>query len=159
MTRDLILERTFRAPIALVWQLWTEPAYVAMWWGIRGCAIPVCELDVRPGGLWRIDMRTPDGTVYRNGGRYVEVEPERRLVYSDIPDAATNEWEGDVPGTRQNSVRFAPHGDGTHLSIAIRFATAADHERFLGFGIDRGIAQSLDKLEALLADMTRPAPG
>lgn len=159
MTRSLTLERTFRAPVALVWQLWTEPAYVAMWWGIKGCTIPVCDLDVRPGGLWRIDMQTPDGTVYRNGGQYIEVLPERLLVYSDVPDEATAEWEGDVPGTRRNSVGFAATGELTRLSIAISFATAEDRERFLGFGIDKGIAQSLDTLDALIARLIATAPG
>lgn len=159
MSPSFTLEREFRAPVSLAWQLWTQPAYVAMWWGIKGCTIPVCELDVRPGGLWRIDMQTADGTVYRNGGRYLEVEPERLLVYSDVPDAATAEWEGNVPGSRTNTVRFAPDQDRCRIDIAISFATLDDRERFLGFGIDKGIAQSLDRLEALIASHTATAPG
>jgi uncharacterized protein YndB with AHSA1/START domain len=124
-----------------------------MWWGLNDCIIPMCELDVRPGGRWRIDMQTPDGTVYRNQGEYIVVEPYRRLVYSDIPDHATTEWEGRVPGQRENQVTFAPEGNRTCVTLTINFATAEDRERFLGFGIDRGIEQSLDKLEALIASL------
>lgn len=155
---SLTLTRTFRAPLALTWQLWTEPAYVSLWWGIKGCTIPVCELDVRPGGQWRIDMRTPSGTTYRNGGEYLAVAPQRRLVYSDVPDPATAEWEGKLPGIRENTVTFAPEGERTRLAIEISFATAEDHERFTGFGIHHGIEQSLDKLEALIASLGT-APG
>jgi uncharacterized protein YndB with AHSA1/START domain len=159
MSRRLKLSRLFRAPLALTWKLWTEPAYVSMWWGIKGCTIPVCELDVRPGGIWRIDMRTADGTVYRNGGEYLEVEPQRRLVYSDVPDAATAEWEGKLPGTRRNTVTFSPEGELSRVAIEISFATAEDHERFMSLGIHRGIEQSLDRLDALIASLGAAARG
>lgn len=159
MSRQLTLSRVLRAPPPLVWQLWTEPAYVSMWWGIKGCTIPVCDLDVRPGGAWRIHMQTPGGTVYRNGGEYLVVEPQHRLVYSDVPDPATAEWEGRVPGTRQNTVTFAPEGVETRLTLAIEFATAADYERFMSLGIHKGIEQSLEKLDALIASLGAAAPG
>lgn len=153
MSSTLVLARVLRAPPVLVWQLWTEPAYVELWWGLKSCTIPVCELDVRPAGKWRIDMRTSDGTVYRNGGEYLVVEPLRRLVYSDVADPATAQWEGRVPAQRQSEVTFSPDGEHTRLTISIGFATAEDRQRFLGLGILGGIEQSLDKLEALITKL------
>jgi len=153
MSPGFTLSRSFGAPLALAWQLWTEPAYVSLWWGLKGCTIPVCELDVRPGGRWRIDMRTPGGTIYHNQGQYLVVEPQRRLVYSDVADPETAEWEGKVPAERENEVRFEPEGERTRVTLSISFATSEDRERFLGFGIHRGIEQSLDKLDALIASL------
>jgi len=158
MTQTLTLSRALKAPVTLAWQLWTEPAYMSMWWGLKDCTIPVCELDVRPGGRWRIDMRTPDGMIYHNQGEYIAVDPHRRLIYSDIPEQATAEWEGAMPSRRENEVTFTPEGDRTRVTLSINFATAEDRERFLGFGILQGIEQSLDKLEALIASLASKVP-
>ncbi len=75
--------RVFAAPRELVYQAWTDPKHVAQWFGPRGFTVPHCELDVHVGGRWRIDMRAPDGTVYPNQGVYLEVDPPRRLMYSE----------------------------------------------------------------------------
>jgi uncharacterized protein YndB with AHSA1/START domain len=55
--QELILTRIFGAPRSLVFRAWTDPHHMARWWGPRGFTNPVCELEVRPGGLMRIDMR------------------------------------------------------------------------------------------------------
>jgi uncharacterized protein YndB with AHSA1/START domain len=57
--QELILTRILGAPRSLVFRAWTDPKHLARWWGPRGFSNPVCELDVRPGGLIRIDMRGP----------------------------------------------------------------------------------------------------
>ena len=66
--RDLVLIRIFDAPRERVWKAWTDPRQVAQWWGPAGFTNPRCEVDVRPGGVLRIDMRGPDGTVYPMAG-------------------------------------------------------------------------------------------
>ncbi len=58
--REIIITRMFDAPRALVFKAWTDPRHVARWWGPKGVTNPVCELDVRPGGAIRIDMRGAD---------------------------------------------------------------------------------------------------
>ncbi|MDR3532189.1 MAG: SRPBCC domain-containing protein, partial [Rhodopila sp.] len=83
-TREIILERIVDAPPALVFQCWTDPKQVARWWGPRGFTNPVCEMDVRIGGAWRIVMRAPDGTDYPCGGVYREIIPGERLVFTNI---------------------------------------------------------------------------
>ena len=71
--REVVLTRTFDAPRALVFRAFTEPRHLARWWGPRGMANPVCEMDVRPGGAYRIVMRSADGTDYPITGVYREV--------------------------------------------------------------------------------------
>lgn len=149
--RTITLSRTFNAPVAAVYRLWTEARYMRQWWGIEGSTAPVCELDVRPGGAWRIDMRTESGAVYRNSGTYLEVEPHEKLVFTSDPDPETSEWQGEPPQRSIHTVLFAGQGARTQVKLIIEFATAADRDRMVRFGMPEGIEQGLDRLERLLA--------
>lgn len=82
----LVIERTFEAPVALVWQMWTEPEHFRAWYGPEGVTIPVATMDVRVGGsrLVCMEMTTPDGPMQMwFTGEYREVVDERRLVYTE----------------------------------------------------------------------------
>jgi uncharacterized protein YndB with AHSA1/START domain len=78
---DIRIIRVYDAPVALVWDAWTDPAHVGHWWGPRGFAISTHSRDLRPGGSWVFTMHGPDGTDYPNFVRYHDVEPRTRLVY------------------------------------------------------------------------------
>ncbi|HMC97028.1 MAG TPA: SRPBCC domain-containing protein, partial [Flavobacteriales bacterium] len=52
--REFVISRVFHAPRALVFEAWTDPLRMARWWGPHQMTNPVCEMDVRPGGKWRI---------------------------------------------------------------------------------------------------------
>jgi uncharacterized protein YndB with AHSA1/START domain len=77
------LTRTLDAPAARVWQAWTTPDQYAQW----AYAVPgTVEMDVRPGGLWKATMRTPDGAEFPLTGSYIEVDEHRHLtVGMDVP--------------------------------------------------------------------------
>ncbi|MGB9123853.1 MAG: SRPBCC domain-containing protein, partial [Candidatus Angelobacter sp.] len=78
MEQSLVITRIFDAPPDVVFKAWTDPKQMAQWWGPKNFTNPVCELDVRPGGAWRIVMRAPDGMEYISAGVYSEVvKPER----------------------------------------------------------------------------------
>jgi len=86
VTDALVIERTFDAPVAAVWRLWTDPDEFAAWYGPTGATIPVAELDVRVGGLRRVGMEvtTPRGPMSMwFTGEFREVEEPRRLVYTE----------------------------------------------------------------------------
>ena len=61
---SVIIERVFDAPRALIFKLVTDPFHLAHFYGPRGVTNPICEMDVRPGGVWRHVMRFPDGSEY-----------------------------------------------------------------------------------------------
>ena len=94
----LSLERTFRAPIAEVWELWTTREGIEAWWGPDGFTAAVRAIDIRPGGelLWsmtavgadQIDFLKKAGMPLTSHHllRYIEVEAPRRLVYRDMAD-------------------------------------------------------------------------
>lgn len=84
-TQDsMVIERTFNAPIDLVWQMWTESEHFAQWYGPKGMTIPVANMDARVGGKRLICMASPDGNMKMwFTGEYKEVSPTTRLVYTE----------------------------------------------------------------------------
>jgi uncharacterized protein YndB with AHSA1/START domain len=152
--REFGLTRVFSAPRDLVFQVWTNPRYVALWWGVEGATTSHCELDVRPGGVWRIDMRTASGVVYPNTGVFLEVVANERLVYSDIPDPTSPAWAGVPPGPYVHTVSFEDHeAGGTRVSLSVRADSPVDCERLIKLGMREGIGQGLDRLERLLREL------
>jgi uncharacterized protein YndB with AHSA1/START domain len=85
-SQDVVLERSFDAPVDLIWQMWTDPAHFSAWYGPDGAAIPVAKMDVRVGGsrLVCMEIRSPDGPMQMwFAGEYREVVKNERLVYSE----------------------------------------------------------------------------
>lgn len=78
---EIRLTRVYDAPLRAVWDAWTIPEQIALWWGPRGFTLTTHSRDLRTGGGWRYTMHGPDGTDYPNVTRYLEVEPFRKLVY------------------------------------------------------------------------------
>ena len=79
--RELVITRTFDAPRSLVWAAFTDPKHLPNWnIGPGGFTMPVCEIDLRPGGSWRYVWRNAQGREFGAAGTYREVDPPRRLV-------------------------------------------------------------------------------
>ncbi|MSP83268.1 MAG: SRPBCC domain-containing protein [Alphaproteobacteria bacterium] len=78
----LRIVRRVSACLADVFSAWTEPTQFMAWWGPSGCVIPKAELDVRPGGRYRVEMVMPGRNPFELSSTYVAVEPPRRLVYT-----------------------------------------------------------------------------
>src|SRR5581483_10516803 len=134
---QLDLVRVFDAPRELVWKAWTDPKHLAQWWGPHGFSNPVCEVGARPGGVFRIHMRAPDGTVYPSEGVVREFEPVERLAF-------TSGFEGvlDVLST----VRFTENAGKTtvHVNANVIRATA-EAAPYLA-GMEEGWSQTLERL-------------
>lgn len=78
---EIRIIRTYNAPVAAVWDAWTDPEQVAQWWGPRGFSITTHSKDLKPGGTWAYTMHGPDGVDYPNKTKYLEVEEHAKLVY------------------------------------------------------------------------------
>jgi uncharacterized protein YndB with AHSA1/START domain len=111
--RELVITRIFDVPRSLVWKAWAEPERMANWAGPKGFTMTSCEMDSRPGGTFRMRMRSPEGTTHRARGVYREIEEGERLVY-------TWAWvdEDSNPGHETLiTVTFADEGDKTRLTL------------------------------------------
>src|SRR5262249_21221636 len=77
---EVVLERVFDAPRALVFEAMTKPELVKKWYGPRGFNLVVCEIDFRVGGKWRYVLRGPDGKDMGQFGEFREIAPPERIV-------------------------------------------------------------------------------
>ncbi len=148
--RTLVTTRIFDAPRELVYKAWTDPKQLSRWFPPEHFSAPVCELDVRPGGSLRIDMKADDdagdlaGTVFPAKGVYREVVPNERLAFT-----LKGLKEGPPPMVLMTVV-FEDQGRKTKVTIYQTTETVADYEELLKIGASEGLRQSLDKLTALL---------
>src|SRR5438552_2469046 len=98
---ELVLTQLIEGPVEAVYRAWTDPRVLAQWWGPGGFGS--ADMDVRPGGAYRIRMRSYDGDqMLTVTGTYREVEPPRRLVF-------TWRWEDGVPDAFESLVTIELH--------------------------------------------------
>jgi uncharacterized protein YndB with AHSA1/START domain len=79
----LVITREFNAPVDEVWRAWTEPEEYKKWWGPKSFTCPFCQIDLRVGGKYLSSMKAPDGSEFWTTGEYREIDPLRRIVYTD----------------------------------------------------------------------------
>lgn len=152
---DLVLERSFEVPPQLVWQMWTDPAHFAAWYGPHGATVTVPEMDVRVGGRRLVGMAfdTPDG-VHQMWfvGEHLEVAEHRRLAYTEsmsdeVGTVKSSEDAGMPAGhpmTTQVTVELEAVGGGTKMTMT-HAGVAADSSGAAGW------AMAFDKLAPYLA--------
>jgi uncharacterized protein YndB with AHSA1/START domain len=141
--RELVITRVLNAPRELVFSAWTDPKHLAAWWGPKEFTNPVCELDLRPGGAIRIDMRSPDGVVYPMTGVFHEIIPYSRLVFTS---RAFEKGKGGAALEVLNTVTFTEQNRKTTLRLhAIAMKVLPEAEAAVA-GMEEGWKQSLDRL-------------
>ena len=143
--REILIIRVFDAPRELVFQAWTNPEHVAQWWGPNGFTNTIHEMDVRPGGVWRLTMHGPDGVDYPNKIVFIEVVKPERLVYTHGGD------EGDESEPFHVTVTFDEHGGKTTLALRSLFASAAERDKVVEeYGAVEGGNQTLARFAEFL---------
>jgi len=141
--REVVITRVFNAPRFLVFEAWTNPKHVPRWMlGPEGWTMPVCEIDLRPGGAWHFVWRRANGTQMEMRGEYREIVPPERLV-------STEAWGGDWPETL-NTLVFAEENGKTTMTQTILYASKEARDAALQTGMKDGAAQSYDRLEEYL---------
>jgi uncharacterized protein YndB with AHSA1/START domain len=80
---DLVLEREIDVPRELVWTAWTKPEHITRWFAPAPWTVADCEIDLRPGGIFRFVLRSPEGDEFPNVSCYLEVVPNERIVWTD----------------------------------------------------------------------------
>lgn len=146
-THELSLTREFDAPRDLVFKVYTDPELLPRWWGPRYLTTTVDEMDVRPGGQWRFVQRAPDGSEFGFHGVYHEIAGPERVV-------DTFEFEG-MPGhVALETTTLEDLGGRTRLTTHSVFQSVADRDAAAASGMESGAAETMDRLEEVLASYT-----
>ncbi len=145
--RELVITAVLDAPRNLVFEAFTKPEHVKRWWGLRRSTMPICEIDLRPGGAWRYVVRdTETGREDGFSGVYREIAAPGRLVY-------TEGWEG-LPGHDYLVTATLDEKDGrTTVTSRLQYKSVEDRDGHIHSGMEPGMRETYDRLGEYLATM------
>jgi uncharacterized protein YndB with AHSA1/START domain len=153
------IDRTFEAPVDLVWRMWTEPEHFTAWYGPAGTSIRVAKMDLRVGGTRMVcmEMTTPGGTVQMwFTGEYREISEHTRLVYTESMSDAS----GKVLSSAEAGLP-AGHPTTTEVTVELEDLDGRTRMTLTHVGIPEGSpgaegwGMAIDKLAAHLAGQSR----
>jgi uncharacterized protein YndB with AHSA1/START domain len=143
--REIEMTRLFDAPRELLFEAFTNPEHVPHWFGPRGWSLPVCEIDLRPGGSWRYVMRGPNGEEMGMRGVYQEISPPERLVSTESFD--------DYPGESVNTLMLTEEDGKTRYTVTVLYADKDTRDAVLASGMSEGAAETLERLAERLESL------
>ena len=143
--REFVVTRTFNAPARLVFEAWTKPELLKLWWAPKslGMSLLSCEADVRVGGTYRFVFGLGGSKTMAFFGRYIEATPHSRLVW-------TNE-EGDA-GEAVTTVTFEEKGGKTLLVLHELYPSKEALDGAIA-GMEGGMPESFAQLDELLVTL------
>ena len=143
-SREMRITRTFKAPIDLMWEVWTNPEHIVNWWGPNGFTNTISKMDFQEGGEWKFTMHGPDGTNYPNRSIFKEIIPFKKIVFEHFnPHFIT-------------IVLFDPSADGeeTQIDWTLLFDTVEMREVVIkAQKADEGQKQNMERLEKYLSKL------
>lgn len=154
---DLSFTRVVDVPRSLVWRAWTEPKLLMPWF----CPLPWktidCEIDLRPGGIFRTTMLSPEGREFPNAGCYLDIIPNERLVWTNAllagyrPSFVPEKCGTDDTGFMFTAmVELADAEGGTRYSATVIHADEDGCKRHAAMGFEGGWSAALDQLVAMI---------
>jgi uncharacterized protein YndB with AHSA1/START domain len=154
---DLVLERVVDVPRELVWKAWTTPAHLKQWFTPAPWTTVDCEIDLRPGGIFRTVMRSPEGQEFPNVGCYLEIVENEKLVWTNalapgyrpvtVLDGLRAECETFLFTV---VVSLERHGGGTKYTALAIHSDEDGRRRHGEMGFHEGWGKALDQLVALV---------
>ena len=149
---EVRVERDFHAPRERVFDAFTKPELVRRWLlGPDGWTMPVCDIDLRAGGLYRYVWRKESrGIEMGMGGLFFEVIRPEKLVATEKFD---DSW---YPGEAVDTTVFEQHGPVTRMTLTVRYESKGARDTASRSGMEHGMIAGYDGLEAILAGWSEP---
>jgi len=146
---DLRLERVVEVPPELVWAAWTVPEHIKHWFCPAPWKTVECEIDLRPGGIFRTVMRSPEGQEIDNIGCFLEIVPSRKLVWTVAlhPGYRPSNPTFDVP-TFTAIIMMEPHPKGTKYTALAMHKDEDGRNAHDRMGFSDGWGKAFDQLVA-----------
>ncbi len=152
---DLVFERVVDVPRELVWAAWTTPEHVKKWFTPAPWQTVECEIDLRPGGVFRTVMRSPEGRDSPNLGCYLEIVEREKLVWTSALAPGFRPLAGG-PTAGCDDLAFTaiillePHGKGTKYQAIVLHPDRASRDKHEQLGFQEGWGAAFDQLVALV---------
>lgn len=145
--RELVVRRTFNGPARILFDAWTKPELLKRWWAPKSLGVSLfeCVSDLRIGGTYRFafgrDPKSPE--VF--SGRYVEIEPPLRLVFTQLYERMREAGEAVITATFEESEA------GTRLTLHQLYPSKEALEGAVASGMERGMRETFDQLDTLVS--------
>jgi uncharacterized protein (TIGR03086 family) len=147
---EILITRTFEAPLQVVWEAITTPRHLLRWWGPDWCPLVSCSIDLRVGGAWRYVARDVDGNELAWSGTYREILPTEQIVSTEV-------FEGFPDAESVNTVTLTDHDGCTTLRTLVRHTSREHRDGHVNSGMERGMQVTFDRLDELLVDVDEPS--
>jgi uncharacterized protein YndB with AHSA1/START domain len=150
-TLDLAFERIVDVPKESIWKAWTQPKLLLPWF----CPLPwktvECEIDLRPGGLFFTVMQSPEGERFPNSGTYLEVQENRRLIWTNAVAPGYRPAAVPAGGFAMTAViQLDDHGQGTKYTAIVLHENKAAREQHAAMHFEEGWGKALDQMVAMI---------
>ncbi|RMA56749.1 SRPBCC family protein [Ulvibacter antarcticus] len=142
--RTIAMNRTFKAPIKLVWEAWTNPKHIAKWWGPKGMETKVIKHEFKVGGTWKYTMQMPNGKDFITEGVYSEIIEFEKIVSSADFKPMTEGVELEII--------FKDLGDTTDFTFNVIHPSEEYCKQQEAMGIYNGWGATFDRHILYLAD-------
>jgi uncharacterized protein YndB with AHSA1/START domain len=138
------ITRVFKAPINLMWEVWTSPEHIVNWWGPNGFTSTIHTMDFQKDGEWNLTLHGPDGTNYPNNSVFKEIIPFQKIVFEHFnPHFIT-------------TVLFESRGNETLVDWTLLFDTAEMREIIVkAHKADEGQKENVERLEKYISKLPR----
>jgi len=154
---DLVLERVVDVPPELVWKAWTTPEYLKKWFTPAPWKTVECELDLRPGGMFRTVMESPDGKKFPAGGGFRETVQKWSTGWTEALEPgyrpSSRKIDAETPFFFTAVITMEPHGSGTKYTATAMHGTEDGRTKHEEMGFHQGWGAALDQLVALAKTM------
>lgn len=152
---DLQFERIVDISPSLIWAAWTTPEHIVNWFTPKPWETIDCEIDLRPGGIFRTVMLSPEGEKFPNRGCYLEIVPNKKLVWTNTLEPG---YRPAKPSGGKASVSFLftavvsieAHGEGSKYSATVIHGSEADCKTHDAMGFQDGWGKAFDQLVAYM---------
>lgn len=151
---QILVVKTFEAPLEMVWDAWTKPEYLDQWWAPRPYRTKTKSMAFEPGGRWHYAMISPENEQHWCLADYTNIENQKSYTYTDAFCDEQGEINPNHPRTIW-TVQFGASDEGktTLVNVTLQYSSLADLEAIVGMGIREGFSMAIGNLDELLLSL------
>ena len=144
--------RRFATDRDTLWAMWTQAEHLRRWWGPSAWTMPICQVDLRPGGAWLYCIQSPDGARHCARLTYAEIDPPRRFTGVEAFTDENGEANDELPAA-DIIVEFEEAEGSTIVSNLTTYASKEARDLIFEMGVEAGINDSYGRLDAYLQSL------